>query len=334
MATTRRVRLQLSSAWPPGWGTGPQPGGQAGEVGEATCGTALCQALLFGHGQAVGDRVDQALVAGEPEQVVDAFGFAPPHELVAGKAGIGPQQNLDPGPARSDLADDPLDFGQGAGRCVDIRAAKLGRQQVPAAEHVQRQIAVAVIVAVEEAALLVAVQRIVGGVEIEDDPLGRRLVRLEEQRDEQALDGSPIMPDLVITRGSGWRMFEPVQRAFAGQRGASLAPGGELAGKGRQDRIVPQLIVIDQVFVAERDAEQPLRHHGLDCVLDLDLGTPVGKAGSEPGHQAKRTIGRAEQQRTGVRGDRAAIKPGSDPTAFAANPNRSRLHCVGIGDLL
>ena len=42
---------------------------------------------------------------------------------------------------------------------------------MPAAEHVQRQVAVAVIVAVEEAPFLVAVERIIGGVEIEDDPL-------------------------------------------------------------------------------------------------------------------------------------------------------------------
>lgn len=48
---------------------------------------------------------------------------------------------------------------------VDIGGAQLGRQQMPAAEHVQRQIAVAVVIAVKEAALLMPVQRVVGGVE-------------------------------------------------------------------------------------------------------------------------------------------------------------------------
>ena len=38
-----------------------------------------------------------------------------------------------------------------------------------AAEDVERQVAVAVGIAVEEAAFLVAVQRVIGGVEIEDD---------------------------------------------------------------------------------------------------------------------------------------------------------------------
>ena len=50
----------------------------------------------------------------------------------------------------------------------------------------------------EEAAFLVPVQRIIRGIEVEDDLLGRRLVRLEEEVDEQALDRRPVMADLVV----------------------------------------------------------------------------------------------------------------------------------------
>ena len=64
-------------------------------------------------------------------------------------------------------------------------APQLGGQQMPPAEHVERQVAVAVVVAVEEPALLLAVHRIVGRIEIEDDLLRRPLVRLQEQVDEQ-----------------------------------------------------------------------------------------------------------------------------------------------------
>jgi hypothetical protein len=49
-----------------------------------------------------------------------------------------------------------------------------------AADHIQRQIAVAIIVAIEEAPFLVPVQRIVGGVEIKRDLGRRRLMRLQE----------------------------------------------------------------------------------------------------------------------------------------------------------
>ena len=81
-----------------------------------------------------------------------------------------------------------------------------------AAEHVQRQIAVAVppvgplgrrragSVAVEEAAFLVAMQRVVSRIEIENDLSGRRLVRLEKERDEQALDRGAVVADLVVAR--------------------------------------------------------------------------------------------------------------------------------------
>jgi hypothetical protein len=154
------VRLQLSSAWPPGWGTGPQPrsGGQAGEVGEAAnCRTTRGQARGRSDSELVGDGTDQALVAREAEDVVDVIRLAPRHQLVAGKARIGAQQDADPGPAGTDLADDAGHFILGAGGRIDVRAPEFGRQQVPAAEHVQRQIAVAVVIAVEEAALLVAV---------------------------------------------------------------------------------------------------------------------------------------------------------------------------------
>jgi hypothetical protein len=53
---------------------------------------------------------------------------------------------------------------------------------MPAAEDVERQVAVGVVVAVEEAALLVPVQGHVGGVEIEDDLPGRRLAVASRKR--------------------------------------------------------------------------------------------------------------------------------------------------------
>jgi hypothetical protein len=45
----------------------------------------------------------------------------------------------------------------------------------------------------EEPAFLVAVQRVVGGIEIENDLARRRLVGFEEEIDEQPLDGGAVM---------------------------------------------------------------------------------------------------------------------------------------------
>ena len=86
---------------------------------------------------------------------------------------------------------------------------------MPAAEHIQRQIAVAVVVAVEEPGLLMAVQRVVGRVEVEDDLSGRPVVRLEEQVDEQGLDRRSVVADLLVAGGDLAREFQPVPRETA-----------------------------------------------------------------------------------------------------------------------
>ena len=59
---------------------------------------------------------------------------------------------------------------------------------MPAAEYIERQVAVAVIVAVKEAAFLIAVQRVIGCVQIEHDLARRSLMRVEKQVHEQPLD--------------------------------------------------------------------------------------------------------------------------------------------------
>jgi hypothetical protein len=43
---------------------------------------------------------------------------------------------------------------------------------MPAAEHIERQIAVVVVIAVEETLFLMPVQRVVGGVDVEGDLRG------------------------------------------------------------------------------------------------------------------------------------------------------------------
>ena len=98
-------------------GLGDHPPGAApaverapSEVGEAARGGGLGQALGRRQRESVGDGPDQALVAREAEDVIDAVGLAPAHQCIAGKARIRPQQDLDPWPARPNLGDDALDL--------------------------------------------------------------------------------------------------------------------------------------------------------------------------------------------------------------------------------
>ena len=112
------------------------------------------------------------------------------------------------------------------------------RQQLPAAEHVERQIAVFLVVAVEEAPFLLAVQRDVGVVEIEHDLPRRLAVRIEEHVDEDVLQRLAIAADLVIAVAAvAGGVLQPVHRALARQRRTVLALGLEAVAEQRQHRI-------------------------------------------------------------------------------------------------
>src|SRR3954465_3317294 len=83
-----------------------------------------------------------------------------------------------------------------------------------AAEDVERQVAVAVVVAMEEAALLMPVQRVIGGVKVEDDLPRRCAVRLQEQPHKEILNRFAIERDLVIARWLRPAQLEPVEAPF------------------------------------------------------------------------------------------------------------------------
>src|SRR6476661_4155522 len=99
-----------------------------------------------------------------------------------------------------------------------------------ATEHVERQITVSVVIAVEEPAFLMPVQRVIGGIKVENDLARRLVVRIQELRHQQRLDGGRVVADLVIARGYRAGKLETVQRRFARDRRTVGAPCLELAG--------------------------------------------------------------------------------------------------------
>jgi hypothetical protein len=83
---------------------------------------------------------------------------------------------------------------------------------MPPAEDVERQIAVAIIIAMEELAFLIAMQRVVGGIEVEDDLLRSLPMGLQEKIHEQVFDRGRVVADLVITRRFRPAQLQSVQR--------------------------------------------------------------------------------------------------------------------------
>jgi hypothetical protein len=120
----------------------------------------------------------------------------------------------------------------------------------------------------EEPSLLMTMQRIIRRIEVEDDLRGRPPMRLQEHLDEQPLDRGRIMAHFMISRRHGPAQLQSVQRRLARQRRAVRPLCRQLAGQDRQHRIMPQFIVVVQVLIAQRDADNPLHHHRIDRVLD------------------------------------------------------------------
>jgi hypothetical protein len=318
LPTTRRRRDQLSR------------GDQRAEVAEAPGGRARLAGLL-GPGKVDGEFLDQAQVASQAEDEVDPVRLAPNHQRLAREAAVGAQQDAHAGPAGADLADDARDLLDRSGRGVDVGAPELRRQQVTAAEDVEGQVAVGVVVAVEEPTFLVAVQRHVGCVQVEDElPRRRAAVGVEEQVDEQRLDRGVVVANAVVApRLAGRRVLQPVQRALARQRGTAGAVRLQLAGEDGQHRIVPQVVVVDEVLIAERDPEHPLADQGGQPMLDAVRVVGVAEARREPPDQADGAIGGAEQQRAGIGGDRPTIEAGDHGTALDRCELEQRL-CVAV----
>ena len=202
---------------------------------------------------------------------------------------------------------------------------------MPAAEHVKRQVAVAIIVAVEEAAFLMAVQRVVGGVEVEDDLLGRPVVRLEQQVDEQGLDRRGLMGDLAVLRG---RLRDSSSR-FSVDLPATGAQSSRLASSLRQhrhQRVVTKLVVIIRILVAERNAEHALPDERGNGVLDEPRVSRVTKTSRNPANQAQTLVGGDQQQAARVGRQRAAVELATtDRPSTRPNMLRSALHSVCIG---
>ncbi len=207
---------------------------------------------------------------------------------------------------------------------VDVRLAQLRHQQMIAAENIEWKIAITVVVAVEEPPFLLAVQRIVGGVEIEDDLLRRALVSLEKQINQQRFHRRAVVTDLVIEARRRLRPLQTIERRLAGHRRAIGATRPQLARQRREQRVMPQRVVIDEVFVSRRQAENPLAHQRGDRVLDQRRMAPVDETARDPLDQPDRPVDAPQQQRPGVGSHRPAVETGHHFPLFDGCEFKSR----------
>jgi hypothetical protein len=280
----------------------PVPAGRrVGERAEEPLRLARATELPLGPLGPVARRSLQHRVAGQAEHVADTVAIAPPHRPPAAEAAVGPDRDLDLRPSRPQPPDQELQHRPGMPARVDVAGPQVGHQQVIAAEDVQRQVAVVVVVAVEEAALLMAVDRVVGGVEVEDQRLGRAVMAGDELIGEHAGDadqGGAVDAVLQAAEGRGG-----CQRRV----GLGRASGGQL-----QRRVAAEGQVVVEVLVAAGDGGDALGEQGLLVVRDEFGPAGVGDGRVEGLEEAEAAFDLAEQQGTGVGGEPTAVEVGDD----------------------
>ena len=153
-------------------------------------------------------------------------------------------------------------------------------------------------------------QRIIGRIQIEDDLRGWARVRLKEQIDKQRLQLWRVVADPVVARRLGLAQLQPVQRRFARNRRTLLAPRPQLARKGGKQRVVSQLVMVIEVFIAQRQPKDPLTHQRGHQMLNQFRPATVHKAIRQPVHQPQRPVRVSQKQSTRIGGDRPTVKTG------------------------
>ncbi len=104
---------------------------------------------------------------------------------------------------------------------------------------------------------------------VESCDVGHREMGLDEQIDQQRIDLRAVAIDLVILRATPLRrVLETIGRALAGQRLAvRWQHRFQFARQHRERQVLAQLIVIEKVLVAQRQAKNPLPHQRLHPML-------------------------------------------------------------------
>ena|SRR5450755_806158 len=143
------------------------------------------------------------------------------------EAAVATQDDAHVGPCLPEPLDQKLQDGAGVQGGIDVRRSQVGNQQMIAAQDIERQKAVAVVVAVEETIFLMTVHGIIGGIEVENEFCGRRGLRLDELLDENDSD--------VEQRSSPDAIFESAQRGRRGEFGKVVRTG--MIGGGLPERI-------------------------------------------------------------------------------------------------
>src|ERR1017187_1570171 len=158
-----------------------------------------------------------------------------------------------------------------------------------------------IIVSVEEAALLVAVDAVVGGVKVEDQMLWGHRVRGDELVDQD-------LGDL----DQGFAIEAILQAAECRRRGEGQFRLGGLPGGDLEHGVNAKVLMVVEVLLPQGDCGYALGDHGTLVVNDEDGVSGVGDGGVYGVEQADLVVDLAEQQRTGICSESSTLEVRED----------------------
>ncbi len=207
-----------------------------------------------------------------------------------------------PGQGLAELFDQQRQDRPGMLGAVDLAGSQIANQQTLAAEHIQWQETVVVVIAVEEPAFLLAMHRIVGGIEVEDQLLGRHLERCDEGLHQGLVDAP--------RPGPVGGVLETAQRRRAGQHPVTLR-------RRLQSEIMAKIRMVVDILVTQRQPEYSLAQHGRETMLHLARLPGVDQAPRRRGRQTQQPIRLAQKQNPAIARDVAAAKISHHPPLAA-----------------
>ena len=213
------------------------------------------------------------------------------------------------------------DHAQGGGRVPwpeDRRHEVLGPLGVEGERAHEGQVAPRIVVAVEEAQLLLPVRGIVRGVEIDRDAADPRRPQPRLVMGDDDI-GQRLREPVHIPRRD--RVLEAGERGLRGQCGPrdGVAPHEKLV-----DRVGLELGRIVRIRVAAGEAKAALPDEGGQIVFDLPRLAPFGDAGRQSGGQREFVVDRFEQDGAAVGASGGAcrrLRPGASRRAWGTAPS-------------
>ena len=199
---------------------------------------------------------------------------------------------------------------------IALGIAQLRPKRDRPAKTVKRQIAITAVISMKEDSLLRSVQRVVGRVKIQNDFPTPARDRFDSLLNEQPLNLPGLGQYLLVATITPERAeFHPVQCRVPRQRlsfgrlaNPILSEHVLLPGHQRAERIIPQPILVVEIFVAQRQRLNPLIDQFLHAVFHQWLKTMIRKTSRQPVQRPSLELDLPNEEQSSVAAQMAPAK--------------------------